>query len=319
MAIPFSGFLEDARRDGFTPVVLSSELVQLCCVPELGGRVGSLVSRRTGREWLWRRQGHPVLFRPADRLDFGSGTFAGLDECFPTVGTSVWVDGRTLPDHGDMWAREWKIIEQGPNTLEFAVESPEWGIRLTRRISLQGGTVRFHYELLNTSDKESPALWSMHPLFAIKDGDRLELPQSVRFLKIEASDPSLRDEDAPGGRVAYPLIRPDVRLDELALPDPRQGYLKCFAGPLAAVDCSAILYNSRDGDRLEVRWDANAAPYLGLWLTRGGYRGWHHLAIEPTNAPYDRVDVAARDSGCASAVVLSPKSRRSWWVEWRLS
>ncbi|HEY3757514.1 MAG TPA: hypothetical protein VGL42_15280 [Opitutaceae bacterium] len=298
----------------FESVLLSSPTLEVVCVPELGGRVCSLVNRRTGREWLWRRPGEPALFQPADPLDFGTGTFAGLDECFPTVGPGAWVDGRVLPDHGDVWARAWKIGARTPELLELTVESPPWEFRLRRTIQLRESVVHFSYELESLANRYAPALWSMHPLFSIREGDRLELPASVRELRVESSDASVQRSS-----VLYPEISPGVRLDELALFDLERGYLKAFAGPVWASDARAAIVNRASGESLEVRWDAAAAPYLGLWLTRGGYRGWHHVGIEPTNAPFDRVDLAARDAHTAFAVTLPPRSRRRWWVEWRLS
>ncbi|MEI9960442.1 MAG: hypothetical protein WDM76_04705 [Limisphaerales bacterium] len=51
--------------------------------------------------------------------------------------------------------------------------------------------------------------------------------------------------------------------------------------------------NSETGDRLEFEWNPTENNVLGLWLTRGGWHGHHHFAMEPTNADDDSLAVAA--------------------------
>jgi hypothetical protein len=63
---------------------------------------------------------------------------------------------------------------------------------------------------------------------------------------------------------------------------------------------------------LTIRWADSCNPIFGLWLTRGGWHGHHHLALEPTNAKDDGlVDAVTR--GCHGT--LSPFSRQEWSVE----
>jgi len=71
-----------------------------------------------------------------------------------------------------------------------------------------------------------------------------------------------------------------------------RGCVKGFTGALA--DGRAAIENGESGDRLELSWDVRAAPYLGLWLNRG-HGGFHHVALEPTNAAPDSL-LAAVDS-----------------------
>ena len=309
---------------------LTSDSIALRCAPALGGRVFSLVNRRSGREWLWRQHGTRELFRPSDPADFGSGCFAGLDECVPSVGACRWADGRKVADHGELWAKAWTIDDVDEGGFTLSVESPAFGLRLIRATRLAGSTVRFEYSLANMSSKVAPALWCMHPLFNWLEGDRLELPETVTRLHVQGVQPAL-PASAPDAAVdgatrsglrpviPFPEMLPGVRLDELMLADNDAGFLKAFTDAYRGPVGMAALWNAGTGDRLDVRWDSSAAPYLGLWLTRGGYRGWHHVALEPTTAPHDHVDVAVNDPALSAAVTLAPGERRSWWVEWQVS
>jgi galactose mutarotase-like enzyme len=309
----------ETTHSGFRVLGLRSSEIELCCAPALGGRVFSLVNRRTGREWLWRQQAGRELFYPDNPHDFGTGTFAGLDECLPTVGAGTWSDGQALADHGDIWARAWDVDEHSGTTIALTVEIPSFGLRFTRGCRIEGSVVRFDYTLENHGPMAAPALWAMHPLFTLAEGDRLELPEGVSELHLGSVHPALPGKTPNTPVITFPEPVPGVRLDELKLPDLCSGYLKCFTAALPAGSACAALINPQSGDRFEVCWDTATIPYLGLWLTRGGYRGWHHVALEPTNAPHDQVTVAAADPRFAPAVMLSPGARRNWWVEWRLS
>jgi hypothetical protein len=68
-------------------------------------------------------------------------------------------------------------------------------------------------------------------------------------------------------------------------------FLKLFAN---FTDCASgwvALY--RDSERLEFRFRPREIPYAGLWFTNGGWHGYTHLAIEPTNTLGDRATADA--------------------------
>jgi hypothetical protein len=39
----------------------------------------------------------------------------------------------------------------------------------------------------------------------------------------------------------------------------------------------------------DMEYDAHALPYLGFWLTAGGYRGEYNFAFEPATSYYDSI------------------------------
>jgi len=60
----------------------------------------------------------------------------------------------------------------------------------------------------------------------------------------------------------------------------------------------AGLVNSATRDRLRFEWDTKVNNTLGLWLTRGGWNGYHHVVLEPINGAPDPLDVAAKAGRC---------------------
>ncbi|MEI9960455.1 MAG: hypothetical protein WDM76_04770 [Limisphaerales bacterium] len=55
---------------------------------------------------------------------------------------------------------------------------------------------------------------------------------------------------------------------------------------------------------------------MGLWLTRGGWHGYHHFAIEPTNGHADALTAAVKQEHCG---VIAPSSSVNWRICLRVS
>jgi hypothetical protein len=73
----------------------------------------------------------------------------------------------------------------------------------------------------------------------------------------------------------------------------------------------AGIRNRATGDRLEFAWNPAENDTLGLWLTRGGWHGHHHFAIEPTNGDNDALTLAAGQNHCG---IVPPSDSVAWQV-----
>lgn len=290
---------------------LRSGPAELVMVPSLGGRIVSLRSRRTGREWCWRRPGEAWLWPSVPGAPFGDSCLAGLDECLPTVAACT-VKGRELPDHGDLWARAWKLDPEAlqAGVLQATLALDACPLVFSRTIQAEGaGRFRFSYALRNRGAEPEPWLWSLHPLTALAPGDRLVLPEEVRELRLDGG------VGAPirrGDRWAWPEPLPGLRLDEAMAPGMPGGCVKGFAGPLK--EGFAAVVNETTGDRLAFRWNAAEVPFLGVWINRG-FGGFHHVALEPTTGAPDSLAEALSDWGLAPTLPPGATARWSLTVE----
>src|SRR5467141_2875699 len=142
-------------REGFVRITLDNGVIRLALLPQLGGKIISLVRVDSGREYLVSLAGTQSSFRPPS---FG-GTFVdynnvGFDECIPTIAACDYPEskfaGFQLPDHGDVWSLPWQHeIRDTGVTLSVAGRSLPFMFR--KHLSLQGATLQIEYELLNTS------------------------------------------------------------------------------------------------------------------------------------------------------------------------
>ena len=272
----------------FLAVGLRNEHVELTILPDVGAKVISLRNRHTGREWMWS----PPDRRPFAQLPVGTpfeqSSLVGADELLPTIAPCQW-QGRDLPPHGELWPVPWEVDRLAMTQSRIVTRtelsiSPFW---IERTISLEERTFTFDYALRNLDLAPQEFMWAFHPLMTISEGDQLQLLGDVRQVRVEAVI------NVPlGGRgdlYAWPQPIEEVALDQLDLGG-RKAAVKLFTEPHAA--SGAIIQNERTGDTLRLEFDSRQVDTLGIWLTRGGWNGYHHLALEPGIGAPDSLEVA---------------------------
>src|SRR5580658_3308705 len=87
-----------------------------------------------------------------------------------------------------------------------------------------------------------------------------------------------------------------------------------LAYPLSEGFCA--IHNRHTGEQLDLQWSPSENNALGLWLTRGGWHGYHHFAMEPSNADADTLTAAATRNRCR---VVAPGGSATWQVSFRIA
>jgi galactose mutarotase-like enzyme len=295
---------------------LADEAVALVVAPDLGGRVVSIVDRRSGREWLV--QGRPpdaaeAAAWAAEDVVFDGRTSFGWDECLPTVAPSpdpVVAGAPVLRDHGDQWGRRAESRADGAGgSLAVTFASPRWAYAFERRLSLVGdATVLAEYRLSSRADVPLPVLWSMHPVLALEPGTRVDLGGADRARLTWANGLPL----SPSERIDWPLARRDdgERIDLSLVRGPEGWAAKLYAAAPEVVRAVAP-----DGSALELRWDRATAPAAGVWVSTGGWPVGgppaEQVALEPTSSPDDDLGDAMAHG---RAMAVEPGGERRWWV-----
>jgi galactose mutarotase-like enzyme len=305
----------ERSRDGFTVVGLRSADLELAVVPELGAKIISLKSVPSGHEWLW----HPgdsganvKLFRNKTGDDFATSTMTGIDECIPTISPCPW-RGRNLPDHGEAWSSPWHLDRAALTRQEVAtrIDLPLSPLTLERRLTLAGPQLRFDYSLTNRGSDVEEYLWAIHPLLSIGAGDRVELPEEVHELRLEnAGNP----DGARGETWPWPRPHEGIDLTRLQIKDSHSSKIKGFTAALQ--QGWAKLHSAAASQTLTMRFDPAKLNTLGFWLTRGGWNGYHHLALEPTNGAPDRLDLAVTQ--WRRYATIAPGTAVTWDMLWTI-
>ena len=241
------------------------------------------------------------------REEFETEILVGADECLPTVAQCEW-RGLKLPDHGEAWTEAWQLDEEAlaRNVITVSLDLPISPLCINRSMRLEGSRVQFDYTLTNESDGPFEYIWALHPMMAIEKGDQLVLPAECEIMRTDATVINC-DLGDRGTVFKWPSPAAGIHLDQLVL-GPDSAAAKLFTEPLSLG--RAALRNRNSGDYIAYACDVNELDTFGIWINRGGWDGYQHVAIEPTNGAPDPLDLAVKDWNRYS--VLDAGESRSW-------
>jgi galactose mutarotase-like enzyme len=315
--------LESERMDGWDAVVLTNDAMRLVVLPELGGKILSLTSRATGRNWLWRNPFLPLRRPSADVSSYGAYDFGGWDEVFPTVDpcrvlNSTW-SARPLTDHGELWCRPWRIFEtecarDESAKLVMGVEAPDLPCYFERTLTLPAGQsmLTADYRLDNRSTAPMPFIWAAHALLAIEPGDFIRLPSGAQVTPTN----SVGVEFAPHiDSFIWPKapLADCKRIDFSRIPAANAAFAaKLFAENLRLgwVEVEHAI----SAERLQFAFDPAIIPHIGMWMNFAAWSGadtppYFNIGIEPASCNSDNLEQAFL---CGNASILQPGHNLRW-------
>lgn len=301
----------------WSALVLQNDFASLTVLPELGGKIASVKSLITGREFLWQDDSRPYRLRHyGDK--YGDYDASGFDECFPTIGECIYPEfpweNVTIPDHGELWCTPWLCELRGETIylhthgIRFPYHFEKWVM-----LSPDDGTYTIAYRVTNLAPYDFQYSWSAHPLFAACEGMRILLPGL----------PQARLVFAIGDRVAGAFLEsytwPHLRAPSGEAID----YSVVGARTVAANDkvyadaegwCA--LHDPRTGDFVALSFSPDDIPLIGVCVNHCGWpldgvRGYW-VALEPCTSYPDPLDEAMRYKKNATIPARSS-------VEWSLT
>ncbi len=312
--------IKDVQVAGFPGVSLNNETVQVIFVPELGGKMVSLVRVASGYEFLLQPQDVGRRYGRAtygDRLE--NFDTSGFDECFPTISACQYPLNPevALPDHGELWSVAWRVRKQD-ECLYLEAMSRALHCRFRKRVRLDEDQVILEYELANESDQPVFYLWSAHPLLRVETGAEITLPPEVNQMWIHWSRQVRLGNH--GDLCCWPGAVLNGEHQDLSTIRPwsSQTADKLFTNRLKNGYCS--LYHPENDESITFQFDPQQVPYIGLWMCTGGWpetneRGHLTVALEPCSGRPDALEEAYARGESAQ---LKPREVRKWWLRLRI-
>jgi galactose mutarotase-like enzyme len=305
--------------DGIERIRLENETISLQILPSIGGKIISLRSQATGREFLLAPR-RPYM-APAYDGAFDAFDFSGWDECYPAIARGPHPDepwkGTIIPDHGEVWTLPWSW-QYRDGVLRMATHGVRFPYKLERRLDLRTpDALIVRYRATNLSPFPFRCLWSPHPMLGPSPSWRIELP-ALRAVRIDSCGGielgGYLDEvgwptAAAGGR--------EVRIDTVG--PAGQGYaFKVYATGLK--DGTARVHDTATGETLSFEFSVAELPYAGLAVATGkpgpdqavGY----YVVLEPCNGWPDSLATAATAGEC---ITLPPHGQRTWGFRVRIA
>lgn len=286
------------------PLSIENDCLELEVWPQFGSRIASLIDKADGYDLLF---GYPdeLPTRSPYGSSYAASWHAGWDECFPAVASGPYsghpYDGITVPEHGEIWSLPGTTVP-AQNGITTVWNGLRFGYRLTRKLSLDGPSIRLQYMLINLAPFPFHFVWALHPLLGMERAVELRLPPgSYRF-----------SHNAEGKVVDSTFVWPHVEEgQDLSRPNslrPKCGWKAFSLDPITAP--GAVVYPERGRQlRFEFNVESDVQSYWGVWISTGGWAAQRQLSIQPTIGRHDQIASAIKDRSCGT---VEPMGRCEW-------
>jgi|RhiMetdeSRZDD1v2_1073273.scaffolds.fasta_scaffold200257_2 hypothetical protein len=271
----------DARIHGLRAVELENDWLRVSILPGVGAKIYDLVWKPTGRNFLWHNprispQPYPV------ESNFDNYWCGGWDEGFPTCDECDF-GGEHYPNLGELRSLSWtveSVTQQSDGAAaRLSASGPISPVRAEKTVTLSAlmPAIRMRYDISHVGTLPLDFIWGTHPALEPTPGMVLRLPAKTGIVG-QSSDPSL---GVPGQRYSWPALMTANGQQDMSRVQGRES--KIFCGHYAT-DLEAGWYAVEDsgtGQGILLTFPLDKCPYLWMWLVYGGWRGYHHVIVEP--------------------------------------
>lgn len=297
----------------------SALLVQF--LPELGGKMASMVYKNTSREFLTQAQGdrYKVLEYDGSYVD---SECSGFDDMFPTIDTCYyerfpWA-GTRLSDHGEVCGLSWDCQVEN-DTLYMKTYGVRLPYMLEKKVSFEDDSLlRIDYKATNLSGFDMDFIWAAHIMMNAEEGMKLMLPfkEGARTVCAFSSDPGLGKH---GDSLIWPTTEgKDGRvqlLNEIGPMNPDGNSYKFYFDEKTPEGWFTCKYKS-DGVTFTLQYPEDKIPYMGIWINEGSFKGLHNIAPEPCTGAFDRLDAARLHNKNS---ILRAKEQFCWFLKFKVA
>ena len=308
-----------SRYKDVNAVTLESGALKVQFLPEFGGKMASLICKKTGREFLAQAQNTEYKKLKYDG-DYCAAECSGFDDMFPSIDRVFYNSypwkGVEIPDHGEVCGLPWEYSIED-NGLSMGVYGVRFPYKLEKRVRFESDSVLdINYKVTNLSGFDMDFLWAAHAMINVEEGGEILVPY-----KGQQDATCVFSWDKGFGKYGQKMTWPEARrtdgsFQKLNFTSPRNekgnNYKYYFDGKAPEGGCS---YQYKDGTTLTLSVPPKKVPYLGIWVNEGSFKGYHNIGLEPCTGSYDRPDLARLH---AKNSVLRAKSEYTWFLKFQL-
>ncbi|MBI9101583.1 MAG: DUF4432 family protein [Spirochaetales bacterium] len=302
--------------------LLENDFYKAAILKQRGAKIASIFSKSIQKELLYQVEGNYDSPAAYD-TPFGPDDSSGFDDMFPSINPEACPDApwknSHYPDHGEVWSLPWQSItnQLSPDsrTSADAVAAYRvYGIRfpyaLMKTVELIEDKIRFSYKAENNSPFPLPYLWAAHAIFRMEAGMEL-LPPKGSIEILNALEGKL---GKVGDTHNFPktLNRNKKKIDLSIIPEKNPEGMQKYYFKDRVKEGICSLHNPQDGMSINLEWNPEKLPYLGIWVNEGGWANQFNIGIEPATAGMDS-PTAGRKYGMES--ILKPYSSFEWSLD----
>ncbi len=275
------------RCSSIEQIHCKNDTLQIAVLPDVGAKILDLTYRPAAQNFLWHNpriepQRYPV------EANFDNYWCGGWDDGFPTCET-CFHNGETYPNLGELRSIRWDIETATESYIHLSASGPISPVRARKELRLLDDTLEMHFSVQHVGYTPIEFIWGTHPAYAITRDCILHIP-AKRGLVGQANYPVLGE---PGQSYEWPILNTSHgSLDMSRMHAPGKLSAGHYATELTA-GWYALEYPERQTGML-LEFPIDVCPYLWLWLSYGGWRGYYVAVVEPwTSCPVTLTDAIA--------------------------
>jgi hypothetical protein len=265
---------------------LENKWLKLRILPELGAKIYDLIWKPSGKNILWHNPRIVPQTFPIES-EFDNYWCGGWDDAFPTCDECVF-RGQRYPSLGELRSLSWNVDSARRWGSDAVVQLSAFGpispVKVLKTVTLEGHSpvVRMHYRISNLGPMSVDFLWGTHPAVTVTEHTILRIP-AKHGIAAQCNQPTWGNT---GQRYDWPILEATAGRVEMNKVQGIDANL-CFGH--YAIDLEDGWYAIEDtssGEGFLLRFPLDECPCLWLWLNYGGWRGLHHVILEPwTSVP----------------------------------
>lgn len=276
-------------------ISLENKKIKVVVIPKIGAKIASFYNKEKSFELLF--QNKEDKYKNASFGDnFADYDCSGFDDCFPNIDPSkLKYDDRTItyPDHGEIWSADFDY-QITANKLILNYYSQKLDYSYQKEIYLKENKVEINYQIENKSNQDLPAIWAMHCLINYSKDMELNFPPGVKNVEnVQASKYLGKKGEIHSFPTTTDKFNNTYRLDRVNNKD-EIGTEKYYVKNKLKVGEASVFYPQKKIE-FTIKFSKNKLPYLGFWLTEGGFKNDYNCAFEPTDGYYDLVNQALKN------------------------
>lgn len=278
---------------GLRAYQFENDILRVVVIPDLGGKTASIYNKIEGFELLFQNKDSSYKC-PEINSNFAEYDASGFDDAFPNIhAEKLFYDGKTInyPDHGEVWGTPMNTQSLTDNSLSLTCKGTALPYKYIKEITLNGSHVCYKYNIRNIGKYSYPCFWTLHCLVNCEDDMEIIFPSEVkRIINVQNS----LNLGKTGDYHSYPIAENGYKLNRVR-PQMENISEKYYVADKIQVGECGIIYPSRNVI-YKLKYNAKDLPYLGFWVTSGGFRGDYNCAIEPSNGFYDSISIAKNNN-----------------------
>lgn len=286
--------IKETKLEGFKALTIKNKKISLTTIPELGGKIISIINRETGFDFIWRNKTIKLQKFSYDS-NFAFSDSSGINECFPTIFPCKYIcfpwENIMIPDHGEIWPLSFKTVVK-ENKIIQDVHGVRFPYIFTRVIGINNNTIKLSYKVENLSQFKFNFIWAIHPIFKLLEDTEIVVKRSPNV----TINYCYNKELILGNKeYIWPILGTEDGKDiDFSKIGRSKRYAVKFVLSNLSVGFVGLRYNNQN-EKIDVIFDKDKIKYCGLWINS---RGWpeeslykyRHIAIEPCNGVTDNLE-----------------------------